>query len=132
MISPLKIDMHTHILPEKLPDFAAKFGYGEFINLVPSRPGYANMMKGGTFFREINENCWNPEVRIKDYEKFQTQYQVICTIPVMFSYDAKPDDTLDLSMFLNDHIAQVVNDYPNNYIGMATVPMQSASHAVKE
>ena len=29
----LKIDMHTHIIPEKLPRFAEKFGYGDFIYL---------------------------------------------------------------------------------------------------
>jgi aminocarboxymuconate-semialdehyde decarboxylase len=131
-MTQVKIDMHTHILPERLPDFANKFGYGDFINLIPSRKGYANMMKGGVFFREINENCWNAELRIEDYKKFNTQYQVICTIPVMFSYWANADDTLELSRYLNDHIAQVVQDYPNNYIGLATIPMQSAKHAVKE
>lgn len=132
MIDTLKIDMHTHILPEKLPDFAKKFGYGDFIHLVHKRPHFADMMKGGTFFREINENCWDPKVRIDEYEQFNTNYQVVCTIPVMFSYWAKADDCLELSKFLNDHIAQLVADYPKHYIGLGTLPMQSASHAVQE
>lgn len=127
-----KIDMHTHIIPEKLPDFAARFGYGDFIHLVHHKPGYANMMKGGEFFREIKENCWDPEVRIRDYEKFNTKYQVICTIPVMFSYWASPRDTLDLSRFLNDHISEVADKHPENYIALATLPMQSARHAIEE
>lgn len=47
----LKLDMHTHILPEKLPNFAERFGYGDFIHLAPSeRPGFARMMKGDVFF----------------------------------------------------------------------------------
>lgn len=124
--------MHTHILPEKLPNFADKFGYGDFIHLIPSRPGYANMMKGDTFFREINENCWNADLRVEEYKEFNTDVQVVCTIPVMFSYWAKGQDCLDLSMFLNDEIAELVASNPKHYIGLGTIPMQDTELAVKE
>lgn len=124
--------MHTHILPERLPNFAEKFGYGDFIHLVHHQPGRAQMMKGDTFFREIEANCWDPELRIREYAQHRTQVQVVCTIPVMFSYWAKPDDCLDLSRFLNDHIAQLVNDYPKHYIGLGTVPMQDSDTAIRE
>ncbi|MEY4203092.1 MAG: hypothetical protein RL013_795 [Bacteroidota bacterium] len=127
-----KIDMHTHILPEKLPNFADKFGYGDFIHLVHEREGFANMMKGGVFFREIAKNCWDPEVRIREYELFRTSVQVVCTIPVMFSYWAKPEHCLDLSMFLNDHLAGITDDYPERYIALGTVPMQDTDLAVRE
>ncbi len=128
----LKIDMHTHIFPKKLPDFTGKFGYGDFIHLDHHRPGYARMMAGNKFFREINENCWDPEVRIKEYEEFQTKVQVICTIPVMFSYWAKPKDGAEISEFLNDDVAEVVTKYPKNYIGLGTIPMQDTDLAIKE
>ncbi len=127
-----KIDMHTHILPEKLPNFAEKFGYGDFIHLVHEREGFANMMKGGVFFREIAKNCWDPEVRIREYELFRTSVQVVCTIPVMFSYWARPEDCLELSMFLNDHLAGIADDYPERYIALGTVPMQDTGLAIRE
>ncbi len=132
MKNTLKIDMHTHILPEKLPDFAKKFGYGDFIYLNARPDGAADMMKGGKFFRTIQPNCWNTQLRIDEYAKFNTRMQVVCTIPVMFSYWAKPDDCLELSQFLNDHIIQLCQDYPKHYIGLGTVPMQSAPHAIRE
>lgn len=128
----LKIDMHTHILPKELPDFAKKFGYEGFIHLHHHRPGFARMMQGEKFFREIQENCWDEEVRIREYAQFNTQVQVVCTIPVMFSYWAKPHDCLELSRFLNDHIADVTFRYPKNYIGLGTIPMQDADLAIKE
>lgn len=127
-----KIDMHTHILPEKLPNFADRFGYGDFIHLDHHRKGFARMMKGDTFFREIAENCWDPQVRIPEYAQHKTAVQVVCTIPVMFSYWAKPADTLHLSMFLNDHLAGVVDDYPEHYIALGTLPMQDTDLALKE
>lgn len=127
-----KIDMHTHLLPEKLPNFAEKFGYGDFIHLVHEREGFANMMKGNVFFREIAKNCWDPETRIGEYALYHTPVQVVCTIPVMFSYWAKPADCLDLSRFLNDHLAGIVDDYPEHYLALGTLPMQDTDLAIQE
>lgn len=124
--------MHTHLLPERLPDFAKKFGYGDFIHLVHRRPGYADMMKGDRFFREIASNCWDPDLRIVEYASHHTQVQVVCTIPVMFSYWAKAQDTLELSKFLNDHLAQVVHDDPKHYVALGTLPMQDTALAIQE
>ncbi len=128
----LKIDSHTHILPKKMPNWSEKFGYGDFIYLQHHKKGFAKMMRGNQFFREIKSNCWDAEERIEEYAQFQTQVQVVCTIPVMFSYWAKPVDCLSLSEFLNDHLAKLVKKYPKQYIGLGTVPMQDAELAVQE
>lgn len=124
--------MHTHILPERLPDFAEKFGYGDFIHLIQNEDDTADMMKGGEFFRRIKSNCWDAELRMKEYEKFNTRVQVVCTIPVMFSYWAKPRHTLELARYLNDDIAILVAKHPKRYIGLGTVPMQDAKCAIEE
>jgi aminocarboxymuconate-semialdehyde decarboxylase len=129
----LKIDMHTHILPPEMPNWTEKFGYGDFIWLKQSeKPGYADMMKGNEYFRTIEENCWDADLRVKEYEQFETQVQVVCTVPVMFSYWAKGSDCLDLSRFLNDHIADLQARYPKNYVGLGTVPMQDSELAIQE
>lgn len=124
--------MHTHIIPKIMPNWTEKFGYGKFIHLEHQDNGTANMMQGGQFFRNIEENCWDENIRITDYETFSTKVQVVCTIPVMFSYWAKPADCVALSSFLNDHIAELVQRYPKNYIGLGTIPMQDTEEAIKE
>jgi aminocarboxymuconate-semialdehyde decarboxylase len=128
----LKIDMHTHIIPKKLPNWTKKFGYGDFIFLEEKDEQSADMMQGGKYFRTIKENCWDEKVRIEEYKGNNTQTQVVCTIPVMFSYWAKPEDGLEVSRFLNDHIIELVNQYPKNYIGLGTIPMQDTDLAIKE
>ncbi|HET9052681.1 MAG TPA: amidohydrolase family protein, partial [Cyclobacteriaceae bacterium] len=128
----LKIDTHTHILPKKLPNWSDRFGYGDFIYLQHHKKGAAKMMRGNQFFREIQENSWNAELRIKEYAKFNTQVQVVCTVPVMFSYWAKPMDCLEVSKFLNDDIAQVIARHPKNYLGLGTIPMQDTELAIQE
>ena len=128
----MKIDMHTHIIPRELPDWTSEFGYGNFIHLDHHRPGFARMMQGGKFFREIESNCWDAQLRIDEYARFQTQVQVVCTIPVLFAYWAKPKDGLKVSQFLNDHIATLTQTFPKNYIGLGTLPMQDITLAVEE
>ena len=128
----LKIDMHTHIIPKNLPDWQKKFGYDGFIRLDHHKDQWARMMQGDKFFREINYNCWDPEVRIQEYEKFQTQVQVVCTIPVLFAYFTRAEHGLEVAEFLNNDIAELVAKYPKNYIGLGTVPMQAPELAVKE
>lgn len=128
----LSIDIHTHIIPETMPRWADKFGYGGFIHLDHHKAGCARMMKDDKFFREIGANCWDPEVRMEDCNQHNVDVQVLSTIPVMFSYWAKPHDTHELSRFLNDHIAGIVQEFPHRFVGLGTLPMQEPDLAVKE
>lgn len=129
---PLSVDIHTHILPENWPNLKEKYGYGGFIRLEHHKPCAARMMMDDRFFREVQDNTWSPEARMKDCDKDQVTVQVLSTVPVMFSYWAKPEHTLDLSMLLNDHIAGIVKKYPKRFIGLGTLPMQSPRLAIQE
>jgi aminocarboxymuconate-semialdehyde decarboxylase len=90
------------------------------------------MMKGDKFFREIESNCWEPKDRIIDMSETSVDVQVLSTIPVLFNYWAKPSHGLETSRFFNDHIAGCVNQYPDKFIGLGTVPLQDVDLAIRE
>ena len=119
---PVKIDLHTHILPRDWPDLDAKYGYGGFVRLDHYKPCCARMMIGDRVFREITDNVWEPTRRIEEMDREGVSMQVLSTVPVMFSYWAKPTDALDLSRRLNDHIAEVVRDHPKRFTGLGNDP----------
>ena len=128
----MKIDLHTHILPRDWPDLDSKYGYSGFVRLDHYQPCCARMMIGERVFREITDNVWEPTRRIEDCDRTKVSMQVLSTVPVMFSYWAKPADALDLSRRLNDHIAEVVRAHPKRFAGLGTIPMQDPDLAAQE
>lgn len=128
----VKIDVHTHILPENWPNLRERYGYGGWVQLDHHAPCRAKMMIDGRHFREIQDNCWDPARRMGECDAAGVDMQVLSTVPVMFSYWAKPEDALDLARILNDHIASVCADYPDRFIGLATLPMQDPELAARE
>jgi aminocarboxymuconate-semialdehyde decarboxylase len=128
----MKIDLHTHVLPREWPDLDAKYGYSGFVRLDHYKPCCARMIQNGKVFREIADNCWDPKRRIEECDAAGVAMQVLSTVPVMFSYWAKPADGLDLSRRLNDHIAEIVREYPSRFAGLGTIPLQDPDLAARE
>ncbi|CAG8507406.1 4274_t:CDS:10 [Diversispora eburnea] len=94
--------------------------------------GKAKMLIDGKNFRVIQCNCWSSDERIQECDVSGIDVQVLSTVPVMFAYSAKPQHTLELARYLNDHIAQVCDKNPKRFIGLATLPMQSPDLAIQE
>jgi aminocarboxymuconate-semialdehyde decarboxylase len=128
----LKIDVHAHILPRDWPDLATKYGDDRFPVIHHTEDGGHRIYKDGKFFREIFPKTWDAEERIADYARFGVQVQVISTVPVMFSYWAKPQHAFELHQALNDHTAAICRKHPLHYAGIGTVPLQSPQLAVQE
>ncbi len=129
-----KIDVHAHILPEQIPNLKEKYGYGnDFIYLEHTEVGKANMMKSdGTFFRAIDELCWNPESIIKHMDLHNVQMMALSTIPVLFYYWAEAKHTHEWSQYINNHLAEIQKKFPTRFVGLGTLPMQDVNLAIEE
>ncbi|HEX2630035.1 MAG TPA: amidohydrolase family protein [Chitinophagaceae bacterium] len=127
----MKIDIHTHIMPDQMPNWTQKFGYGEFIHLE-HRNCQACMMKGDKLFRVVEDNCFKEDLRRTEMDATGVTIQVLSTIPVLFNYWANAADGHETSRFFNDHIAATVSQQPKRFIGIGTVPLQDIDLSIRE
>jgi aminocarboxymuconate-semialdehyde decarboxylase len=127
----LKIDVHSHILPSDWPNLAEKYGDARFPVMV-NADGHHRIYRGNKFFREVWQNSFDAEFRIEECRKLGLDVQVISTVPVLFSYWAKPNQARELHRHLNAHAAEICRDHPQHYAGIGTVPLQSPRLAIEE
>jgi aminocarboxymuconate-semialdehyde decarboxylase len=144
----MTIDLHTHFLPERWPDWTKKSGYPGWIELQHTGPGCARMCRtlpsgGHQSFRDVAANLWDPAVRAADMAAAGVATQVLSTVPVMFSHWAKAQDAYDLHRLLNDHLAGVVlangllaahadsKSLPP-FLGLGVLPLQDPDLACRE
>ena len=128
----LKIDLHTHVLPEKWEDLEAgtaiRGGSGSSI----TKPCRARMLIGDRVSARSIRTAGPQRPVFAIATETASHVQVLSTVPVMFSYWAKAPDALDLSRRLNDHVAEMVRSHPRRFAGLGTIPLQDPDLAVGE
>lgn len=139
----MKIDLHTHILPERWPSWTQKSGYPGWIELEHVGPGCGRMCRtlpggGKQFFRDVEPNLWDGPVRLREMDALGVTTQVLSTVPVMFSHWAKPQDAYDLHRLLNDHLAALTDGHADpalplpRFLALGVLPLQDPDLACRE
>lgn len=113
----MKIDIFTHILPEKYFSTLQKKARTEF-DLKREASNRANT---------------DIDVRLRLMERYPDVLQVLTISQPPLEKVVAPDDAVELARIANDELAELVNSYPDKFIAAAAcLPMQDIDAALEE
>lgn len=83
-------------------------------------------------FAELLPKMTSPERRLSDMDKMGVDIQAISVAPPQYYYWADLELGKKLARMQNEHLAEMVSDNPDRFVGLATVPLQDPTAAVTE
>ena len=126
------IDIHAHLMPQCF--WNAVDGGGNWYGMTHEpQPG-----NGFTVSNGKRDGISNPmlrstvEERIEDMDAQGVDIHLVSVATPMFGYHLPPDQGLKLAQEVNEEIASMTRQYPERFVGMATLPVQDIPASIKE
>jgi len=139
------VDIHSHFLPEKWPDFVERYGGSGWPSmrhtgsLPPGTFGYerecsAMLMMDGEDFRPVTKACWDIHARLEDLDKAGIQHQLLSATPILFQWHQPPAAALDVARYFNDYLIEMVSfpEANGRLHALCQVPLQDPDLAMEE
>jgi aminocarboxymuconate-semialdehyde decarboxylase len=127
-----KIDGHRHIVLLEAIAVAGKLNPVKSSHIYPSgldeRSEQINRDKGRDWDRKMSDLDEN----LSDLHAAGLEMGILQPTQTMFFYWAEPSAASELSRMVNENTAREVRRYPEQFVGLATVPLQDTDVAVRE
>jgi aminocarboxymuconate-semialdehyde decarboxylase len=127
----VKIDIHAHIMPKQV--------FKPFDD-TPRWPIFVTGADGKEEIQDIRrksipleaKQMYDPVTRLKTMEKTGVDLQVLSSPPALMYYQIEDESALAFAQAMNDALAEIVAQYPNRFVGLASVPLQAPKMAALE
>lgn len=134
-----KWDVHTHttLSPatfNALEKYAAR--YSDFVRIQShkTKPCCAQMVNSsGKILREIEDDAYNAQTRLKDCDHHGVTMQVISPTPMMIpDFVDDENNAAEICKILNDDNARLASERPTRFIALGALPMLHKNSAISE
>jgi aminocarboxymuconate-semialdehyde decarboxylase len=126
------IDVHTHVVPESLPDEVGGFAGLPWPSIRHTDACHAQVVISGRNFRDIDDACWSVPRRTAQMTGMDVGVQVLSPMPELLSYWLPAGPAAVLARHINETIAEMVRAAPDRFHGLGMAPLQDMDLAVKE
>jgi aminocarboxymuconate-semialdehyde decarboxylase len=130
----VNVDVHAHVLPRSALDAYTFQRPWHGFRVSRTDSGHVLLQSEARAIRlESSTFYWDPgAARVERMDSWGLDVQVLSVSPVMLGYDRPVEQAIGLCSSINEDIAQMVEEWPGRFAGLATLPLQSPEHAVKE
>ena len=114
------IDTHAHVAPRRYKEAIAKKGEWHGLNNV-----IGELQRPEGFNKDI-------ETRLAEMDAAGIDRQLVTPSVGFYQYDNELEATVTIARECNEDIAEMVNDNPDRFSGLGTVPLQDVPSAIEE
>ncbi len=126
------IDVHAHVVPENFPACLRGKVPVQWPSMAPAHECHRHVMIAGKIYRTVSDKCWDVGKRVADLARMSLARQVLSPMPELLSYWLEPDDAAQLLRYINEQIAAMVAQAPDQLTGLGAVPLQDLELAITE
>ncbi|NRQ35712.1 amidohydrolase family protein [Nonomuraea sp. NN258] len=119
-------DVHTHYVPQGWPDL----GWPGAPRLRIDSEREATILVNDRNFRKIQDNAWDPRVRLEQMAADGVDRQVVSPTPVFFGYDRPAEQAVRIAKIFNDLALEICAD--ERLVPFCQVPLQDPDLACEE
>ncbi len=127
-----KIDGHRHVVCLEAVAVASKMDAPKSVEIYPStidpKSEEINRVKGPQFNRKMSDF----EENVSDLKAAGMDLGVLQPTQTMFFYWTEPKAAAELTRMVNEYTARGIRQHPENFVGLATVPLQDVQAAINE
>lgn len=126
------IDVHAHLVPEHFPSYIGNALPADWPSMAPAHECHRHVMISGKVYRTVSDRCWSAPQRLPDLQAMGLALQVVSPMPELFAYWMAPAAGQQLTRYLNDQTAAMVDEGGGQLSGMGVVPLQDIDLAIRE
>lgn len=131
-VNKMNIDIHSHYIPEKFIKMVRRGAPSLQVKIERNSSGNEFMYHEQGYIYPLLKGFFEPDCRIKDMDKAGIDIAVLSCAPPLFYYWVDGELALEITTLINDGIKEMVDNLPDRFIGMGTIPMQNIDLAVNE
>ena len=130
----MAIDMHAHWVPRRLVETATAGGDWYGWRLLQDKAGQEYVVLGDRVapLKISHGTLANPDERAAERARDDVDFEALMLLGMFWNYHLDESDAVRCCRELNDEVASVQAAYPERYCGMAVLPMQHPSAALRE
>jgi aminocarboxymuconate-semialdehyde decarboxylase len=125
--APLRVDVHSHLCPAEMPDFAERFADPRWPVVQTQADGALVIMRGGRRYRPIDDRYFGADSRIRFLDEHDVDVQAVSPLPVLLPHWAPPQQASEVARWLNAAVADHVAQRPDRLVGLGTVAVHDPS-----
>ena len=129
----MTIDVHAHFVPPTMLETLDERGRDFGVSLVEREPGArCCVIEGGATIRPFFDAILDVEGRLAEMDRQTVDREILTLWADLFAYDLPADKGAVWHRHMNDHLAALVDRFPDRFSWMGSCPMQHQGAAVIE